>query len=177
LPFEIEGTGSQRRYRMEQEVAEAIRSAPPPPTWTVERFRTTMLDEVGPDAVTVLEDCLAWAERHGGEYVFGGGPTGPIRFVVPDHAGQPVKALLLNSAEGVGVQYTYLKDHPPFDEEDERRDLTLRLNELHGISIPDGRWNRKAFYVKLELLSSPADRAAFFGIFDDVARRLSGFSS
>ena len=133
-----------------------------------------VLDKSGPDAVTVLEDCLAWAERHGGEYVFGRGATlGPIRFVVPDHAGQPVKALSLNTTEGVGVQYIYLKGHPPFDEEDERRDLTLRLNELHGISIPDGRWNGKAFYVKLEFLSSPADRAAFFGIFDDVARRLS----
>jgi hypothetical protein len=67
--------------------------------------------------------------------------------------------------------YKYLRNLPPFDEESERRDLTYRLNELHGISIPHGRWNGKAFNVKLEFLRSPDDRAAFFRVFDDVARR------
>ena len=106
-------------------------STPPATEWTLERFRAMVLDERGPDAVAVLEDGLAWAERHGGKFEFGEGPKwGPIRFVVPDRAGQPVKALSLNTAEAVGVQYIYLKRKPPFDKEDELRDLTYRLNTV-----------------------------------------------
>jgi hypothetical protein len=170
LPFEIDGQGSERRYRMEQEVAEVVMSAPPPPKWTLERFREVTEAEGGPDAIAVLEDGLAWALRWHGEYDFGTGPTAPIYFVVPNRAGEPIKALSFWGGR-VGIMYRNLRKHPPFTGQDERDELTERLNEIDGISIPLGR--PRAFDVKLEFLRSPEVRAAFFGVFDDVARRLS----
>jgi hypothetical protein len=184
LPFEVEGQGSERRYRMDPEVAEIVMQAPAPAqprTWTLESFEAAMLDEDhgggGPDAVTLLHDGLAWSKRWHGDHDFGTGASGPMYLMAPDLAREPVNVLSCNLAGDVGVRYIGLKKHLPFDEEAERRDLTERLNEIGGIDIPDGRWNGKAFNVKLEHLRSPDDRAAFFRVFDDVARRVAEHAS
>ena len=61
----------------------------------------------------------------------------------------------------------------PFDDVAERLGVNRRLNEIGGISIADDMAARAAAaLVRLDALRPPADRAAFFAIFDDVAARL-----
>jgi hypothetical protein len=160
-----------------QDLSSTKRPRPPltrlPASLDLDLYRSVMLKDGGQVAGRLLDDGLDWKERWGGWIAFGKGPYAPMYLVIPDSADKPVKALCFHTTEGdIGVLYRYPKNHPPFDEESERRDLTLRLNRIRGISIPPGRWNRRAYYVKPDVLRSPAARDAFFEIFDDVARRI-----
>lgn len=178
LPYEVEGNGDQRRYRMEPDVAEVVKMAPAPArprTWTRESFEAAMLDEDhgggGPDAVSVLDDCVAWVEGHDGDFDFGGGATGPLYLKVPDRAGESISVLSLNIGGDIGVRYVGLRGRPPYDDDEAGlRNLADRLSDILGTTVP---LTEKAFNVKLEYLLKPEVREAFFGVFDDVARRLS----
>ena len=143
--------------------------------WTLEEFRAATVEVGGPDAVAVLEEGLDWAQGHGGTLVFGHGKYGPLYPAIPGRDGQPAKILAIDTGGGVGVNYSVLKDHPPFDDVAERLGVNRRLNEIGGISIPDDMAVRASGpLVRLDALRQPADRAAFFRVFDDVASRLRG---
>ena len=144
-----------------------------PPHVNLELYCATMRHDGGQDAILLLARGLEWMEQWGGWTAFGKGPHAPLYLVIPDRAAKPVKALCFHTTEGdIGVLYRYLKNHPPFDAEDARRDLTIRLNAITGISIPPGRWNGRAYYVKPAVLGRPAAADVFFEIFNDVAERL-----
>lgn len=153
-------------------------SAPAKRKWTLADFRSKMLDEdhrEGRSArAAVFDDFLAWAKRWGGECGFSGEATatGPLYGQVPDRAGELVNALSLNLGGDVGLRYIELRDHPPFREDDdvELRDLTDRLSDVLGTPVP---LTEKAFNVRLEFLLKPEVREAFFGVLDEMARRLS----
>jgi len=71
------------------------------------------------------------------------------------------------------VNYVVLKDYPPFDDPGERLGINRRLNGIGVISIADDMAVRASWpMVRLDALRAPADRAAFFRVFDDVAARL-----
>jgi hypothetical protein len=141
--------------------------------WTLEEFRAATVEAGGTDAVAVLEDGLAWGLRNGGTLVFGHGKYGPLYPAIPSRDGQPAKVLAIDTGGGIWVNYSVLKDHPPFDDVAERLGVNRRLNEIGGISIADDMAARAAAaLVRLDALRPPADRAAFFAIFDDVAARL-----
>ena len=71
------------------------------------------------------------------------------------------------------MNYVVLKDYPPFDDPGERLGINRRLNGIGVISIADDMAVRASWpMVRLDALRAPADRAAFFRVFDDVAARL-----
>jgi hypothetical protein len=97
---------------------------------------------------------------------------------VPDRHGKPVRVLAIDTDGGVGVNYIHMCGHSPYGDANERLALNRRLNEIDGISIDDDYVERCSWpKVRLDALRSPAVRTAFFRVFDDVAKRLSGSSS
>jgi hypothetical protein len=143
-----------------------------PASLSLEVYCSAMRIDGGQDAILLFARGLEWMEHWGGWIDFGEGPHAPLYLVIPDRADKPVKGICFNTAGEIGVLFRYLKNHPPFDEEGQRRDLTMRLNRIWGIRIPPGRWNGRAHNVKLDALRVPAAQNVFFEIFDDVARRL-----
>ena len=168
-PFVVNDADEVQRYRMPKENAMLVASL----ASNLDDFRAAMVDDA--DAVSVLDAGLAWMRRHDGKESFGTGRSGPMYLRVPARDGELVKALSFNTSGDVGVLYIHLRKKPPFNVEDELRDLTNRLNEIGSISIPLDR--EKAFNVKLEFLRSPDVQAEFFRVFDDVAKRLAEPSS
>ena len=143
--------------------------------WTLDEYRAATLAEGGTDAVAVLEDGLAWAQRHGGTSVLGHGKYGPLYPAIPGRDGKLAKVLAIDTGGGVWVSYSTLKDLPPFDDVAERLGVNRRLNEIEGISVRDDMAVRASGpKVSLEALRQPAARAAFFRVLDDVASRLRG---
>ena len=111
-------------------------SAPAKRNWNLENFTEVTRNEGGDAAVAVLRYGLDWAESHGGGYDFiGDGPYAPLYFWVPDRDGERVRVLSFRGGR-VGVMYWRFNDHPPYDQEAERRKLTDRLNEIDGIADP-----------------------------------------
>ncbi len=146
--------------------------------WTIDEFRASAVEVGGPEAIAILDEGLAWMERNGGTLVFGHGKYGPVYPAIPGRDGAPAKVLALDTGGGIGVNYSVLKDHPPFDDAGERVSLNHRLNEIGGISLPDDMAARASWpLIKLGALRTPADLTAFFRVFDDVADRLSAPSA
>jgi hypothetical protein len=167
MPYEKEGKAGRSRYRMPASNAEVIASL-----GSLEDFQDALVDDA--DVVAFFEEGLAWMRGHGGEEAFGSGRSGPMFFRIPAEDGELVKVLSLNTSGHVGVQYGHIGRKPPFHDNAELRDLTSRLEEALGVSIPP---REKAYDVKREYLRSPEVRAEFFRVFDEVANRLSGSSS
>jgi hypothetical protein len=141
--------------------------------WSLDEFRAAISAQGGTDASAFLEAGLVWVQTHGGSSVIGHGKYGPLYFTLPTRDGQQVKVLAIDSGGTVSVNYVFLKDHPPFDDAGERLGINRRLNEIGGVSIPDDMAVRASWpMVRLDAVRAPADRAAFFRVFDDVAARL-----
>lgn len=146
-----------------------------PRVWTLDEFRAAVFDLGGADAVAVLEDGLAWTERHGGSFALGHGKYGPLYPVVPTDNGKAARVVAIDAGGGVWVNYSVLKDYESFADPGERVGINHRLNEIDGISIPDDMAVRASGpKVSLDALRQPAARAAFFRVLDDVASRLGG---
>lgn len=163
---------STRRTRATKPPPRQLPVAKLPPDPTLEVYCAAMRSDGGQDAILLLGRGIEWVEQWNGWIEFGKGPHAPLYLVIPDRDDEPVKVLSFDTAGETGVLYRWLKHRPPFDEEGERRDLTLRLNQIQGIYIPPGRWNGRARNVRLDVMRSLARREAFFGIYDDVAQRL-----
>jgi hypothetical protein len=143
--------------------------------WTLEEFRASTAELGGADASVLLDEGLAWAASHGGSWSLGNGKTGPLYLVVSGRDGQTGKVLAIDTGGGVGVNYVVLKDFSPYDDASERLEVNRRLNAIGGVSIADDMAARASWpLVRLDALRKPADRAAFFRVFGEVAARIAG---
>ena len=63
----------------------------------------------------------------------------------------------------IEVVFQYLKDRPPFDQLELRRELRVRLNRINGIEIDEDRLATRPSF-KISVLESAADRDAVCGV-------------
>ena len=59
----------------------------------------------------------------------------------------------------IEVVFQYLKDRPPFDQVELRRELRARLNRINGIEIGEDRLTTRPSF-KISVLESASDRQA-----------------
>lgn len=90
---------------------------------------------VGPEATEVAKKIAAWMKANGDEVSFGSGRRdGSMQFMVMSK-GRRMWPLALRSNGKVEVSFGYLMRSPLMDEE-KRRELLKRLNQIDGISLP-----------------------------------------
>lgn len=116
-------------------------SAPPAEQWTEERFFAALGDSSGPEAAAVARRLLEWIRPRVTRVWFGKGrelgsfvPTleideGPAR-------GLKLQFFAAWTYGTIEMYFQWLRNRPPFDEEDERLELLRRLNEIEGVDLP-----------------------------------------
>jgi hypothetical protein len=84
--------------------------------WTLDEFRLALAELGGPEAIASLDEGIAWAESRGGAWDLGrGSKYGPLYLSIPAGSGSSVKIAALDAAGSLGIQYSELQHHPPFD--------------------------------------------------------------
>lgn len=151
----------------EKKASSAAKGAP----WTEPRHLAELERLKGPAARAVAERLLAWAKEKADQIWWGRGATQGSWFpeyLLPHKKIFPFAVWTYGQVE---LQFQYLLANPPFDQEQEREALRLRLNEIAGISIPPDGLNRRPSFPVLSL-ESPQALSAFTQEIERVVARI-----
>jgi hypothetical protein len=142
-------------------------------SWTEAEFLEATAATGGPDAEHLARACLSWNRQRSGEIFIGRGKYGPLYLQTRDAAGTLVKIASLNTQGYVEVLYNNLVKSEPFDQSDVRAEMNRRLNEIHGVQLPERAALRATWpSIQLSALASEAARSQFFEVSDWVSARL-----
>ncbi|HVJ28075.1 MAG TPA: hypothetical protein VM493_11070 [Vicinamibacterales bacterium] len=139
--------------------------------WTEETFFPRVLEQSGKAAHDVSRAILDWALARGLEIYWGKGTNDSFTPLIVE-AGQKYW-LFSPSANGrVYISFNYLKAMPPFDRDEMREEVRVRLNRL-GAQIAADRISRQPT-IEMAALAEPATLAGFLEVLNwiiDMHRR------
>jgi hypothetical protein len=156
-----------------EERKQTVRSTGGRRRWTLDEFRRALAEHGGPDGLVVLDAGIAWAEQRGGSWELGYGKKyGPLYLTTRERRGEMVKLVALDTAGSLGILYSELQNHEPFNQVDARLDLNRRLNGVPGASIPEEMAIRARWPLLKNGPLAPSALPELFAALDYVADRL-----
>ena len=124
--------------------------------WDEVSFLEALMERHGEAEAEVARAILDWAKKNNLRLWWGKGAKDGSFFPMLDHRGQKQSVISVWTYGRLEVQFQWMKEKPPFDEESKRLELRDRLNKIPGVEIPvDAITLRPRI-----LLSSLTDRTA-----------------
>lgn len=117
------------------EVIGQTEKTPPPQKWDRPPFLREMGANFGPIEVEVANAILKWAEENADRVWWGEGKKLGSFTVIVEHKGISHYPIYVVTNGFVYINFYYLKMKSPFDNEDLRRELLRRINEVPGVYI------------------------------------------
>ena len=138
-----------------------LRPAPPPGR---ERFLAELGERMNESIVRIAEKIMEWSDSHADTVWWGRGRH--VGSYAPGFAlpgGRPYYPVFFWTYGKGEVQFQYLRNVPPFNDEARRRELLERFNAIPGIALPeDGTARRPSF--PMSALVPDGRLEQFFGI-------------
>jgi hypothetical protein len=103
--------------------------------WDEASFFQEMGARCGPMDVKVSKAILDWAKENADRIWWGEGKKLGSFTVIVEHNEISHYPIAIYTSGVVYINFYYLKNKPPFDEENLRRELLKRINEVPGVSI------------------------------------------
>lgn len=113
---------------------------------------------------SLARKCLAWAQAHKLRIWWGRGKNDGSLFPVYDSDVGKNFVFSLWTNGKVELQFQYMSV-PPFADLSMRQELSRRLNEIPGVTVPDDALSRRPTF-ELELLVAPDSLAKFLATCD-----------
>lgn len=129
--------------------------------WDEPSFLQEMASKRGLVEAQVAKDILKWAEENVVRIWWGEGKKVGSFTAVVEHKGASHYPIYVVTSGIVYVNFYYLKMKPPFDNEDLRRELLRRINEVPGVNIPQ-EYIAKGPAIPLKILENREALEKFF---------------
>lgn len=118
--------------------------------WTEERFFSTLQEKKGVEAASAVRRIAEWCRTNGARFSFGRGTQNGSLYPVWDALGEWYCPVVFYTDGPVELQFQYLKERPPFDSEELRREFLSRVRKIEGVDISESRLAlRPSFPVSL----------------------------
>ena len=111
--------------------------------WDEDRFMAGLRERVGEEAVLVASSILEWANRTATRVWWGKGERSGGFVPVVAHNGTDHQLFAVYTYGSLEVYFQYYAGKPPFDNEENRRELLRRLNAVRGVAIPEDALRRR----------------------------------
>jgi hypothetical protein len=128
--------------------------------WDEPSFLQQMTTRRGPVETEVAKAILKWAKEKADRIWWGEGKTTGYFSVVIEYKGTPHYPIAVSTIGVVYVSFYYLKLKPPFDNEDLRKELLKRINEIPGVNISQ-QSIEKGPSIPLKILEGPDSMEKF----------------
>jgi hypothetical protein len=128
----------------------------------------TFMEELGrrsADEVAVARGLLRWANRPGMRIWWGKGKITGSMIPILDHAGDAHTLISAWTNGIVSIQFGYMINRPPFNDQALRRAFAKRLNIVPGVSIPEGSVDKFPSFPMVHLRDGDA-RSQFLEALD-----------
>jgi hypothetical protein len=136
-------------------------TAPTGVKWDETSFLQQMTARRGPAETEVAKAILKWAKEKADRIWWGEGKTMGYFSVVIEYKGTSHYPIAVSTIGVVYVSFYYLKLKPPFDNEDLRKELLKRINEIPGVNFPQQSIT-KGPSIPLKILESTDARNKFY---------------
>jgi hypothetical protein len=133
--------------------------------WSEESFFSDLSDRGRGASAGAARRLLAWATGRGLRVVWGKGQFEGSFSPVLDLDSAACPTFSVYTGGMVQVSFQWFMNRPPFDDEDSRRELRDRLNQIPGVEIPEGGLSRRP-NVPLEVLARDGNIDHFIQVFD-----------
>lgn len=104
--------------------------------WTEESFFEALTQEHGQVEANAAKAILDWANKNNLRIWWGEGAKEGSFYPMVDHKGQPHYTVSVWTYRRLEIQFQYMLDKPPFNDEAKRQELRDRLNQIPGVNIP-----------------------------------------
>lgn len=138
--------------------------------WDEETF-FRVLGEKEPKSTAAARSILQWAKDRGLGLAWGRGRTHGTFFPEFDHAGQQYRPIGVYTNGKVEVNFGGMQSLPPFGDEEKRRELLTRLNQIGGVNLSPASiatWTS----FPLAALAADADMQHFLDTLDWLTREV-----
>lgn len=105
--------------------------------WNEKTFFDRAMNDGGEERVRIANEIYEWSLKDGRFVEFGYGSTKGSFIPSFEKGGRVYRIMAVWTTGKIEVYFHYLKNYPPFDSEDKRRELLNRINQIGSISIPD----------------------------------------
>ena len=133
--------------------------------WTEESFFQELAQRNGPEAARVARELFDWAVPRTTRIWWGRGGQNGSFVPVLNHNGTDHQLFAVYTYGTVELYFQWYRTKPPFSDEQARRELLSRFNQVPGISIPDNRIDSRP-NVPLRDLVDPERRASFIKVLE-----------
>jgi hypothetical protein len=106
--------------------------------WDEKSFFVELKKKKGDVGCKVCTRLLKWANEQRLRLWWGEGKTDGSCYMMVDHKEQPYYTIAMWTSGVIEIQFQYMKNSPPFDQESLRQDFRHRLNEATGADMPAG---------------------------------------
>jgi len=137
--------------------------------WDERSFLDELTRKVGPEQVRVARGILEWAAQQGLSVSWGRGSTGGTFTVFLQVANTRHTVCCVHTGwgstpPGIETQFQYQAGKPPFDDENRRRELLRRFNEIPGVELPADSIDRRPS-IPLGSFVTPESFEALLSVF------------
>ncbi|HET7037466.1 MAG TPA: hypothetical protein VFI42_17405 [Thermomicrobiaceae bacterium] len=139
--------------------------------WDEASFIQDLTRRAGTAEVEVFKRVLAWSRHHSLPPWYGKGARDGSYYPTFRHKGEPYWLFALWSYGDATIQFADMKTKPPFSDEEKRRGILSRINEIPGVRIPEERLSGYPS-IPLSLLTDEAALRQFLSVFDWVVEEV-----
>ena len=112
------------------------------------------LSKQKPEVIPVARAILEWGKKRCSYFWWGKGKQTGSFAPIFKHQGMECYPTFIWTTGTGDIQFQYLQNHRPFDQEEKRRELMQRLNAIPRISIPENALRRRPSFPLKALIPS-----------------------
>jgi len=139
--------------------------------WDEQSFFEEMEQRCGVKGVEVARKILDWAKNNNIQIFWGKGRSLGSYFLKLYHNGKYHWIIDVWTYGKIEIPFGWMIRQPPFDEASKRLDLLHRLNQIHGVSIPDDKIDRFPNF-NLSLLIDESEFGQFIKILELIVTEI-----
>jgi len=104
--------------------------------WDEAKFFQALKSKCGSDEIKAAARILAWTKENADRIWWGNGEKRGSFTPIIEYNGVQQYLFAVWTSGGLETYFYYLKNKPPFDDENLRKELLRKLNEIPGINLP-----------------------------------------
>lgn len=133
--------------------------------WDEPSFLEDLKRGRNPEEAQVANKILRWARQHKMDEQWGRGKVDGSFVPVLKHAGREHKPFAMWSSGSIQLYFAVYQSKPPFDSEEQRREIQKQLNAISDVAISDNEIDKYPS-IPLAVLTDEAKLQQFLAVFD-----------
>ena len=138
--------------------------------WDEAKFFQALKSKCGSDEIRAAAKILAWTKENADRIWWGNGEKRGSFTPIIEYNGVQQYLFAVWTSGGLETYFYYLKNKPPFDDENLRKELLRKLNEIPGINLPTDAIDRGPI-IQLSIFNEDA-LERFLLVFNWVIERI-----